>query len=111
MGSSFFIHIYNPSHNIMIKVKFKKWNCIVTKAFYLNGRTALELESEKGGDPITVATVNIPELPLEADEVFIKDWSENEGMLKVLQDAKIIGPTIEEVPTGFVTAHKCKLLI
>lgn len=94
----------------MKKVKFKNWSCNIERAYYGNGRTALELVDEDG-DPITVATVNIPEVPQSRDEVFIKDWSENEGMVEALVAAEVISEPIGEVPTGFVTAKVCKLLI
>jgi hypothetical protein len=94
----------------MYKVIFKKWQCNVLLKQYSNNRTAITLE-DADGEPIATATVNLPDEPLEKDEVFIKNWSENEGMLDVLITAGIIGPVIEEVPTGFVKAQKCKLLI
>jgi hypothetical protein len=39
------------------------------------------------------------------------DWSENEGVLDDLIKFNIISKPISTVPTGFVVAHKCKLLI
>lgn len=93
------------------KVKFKKWNCIVRKSNYFdNGRIALSLV-DKDGDEVATATVNLPDEQIGEDEVFIKDYSENEGILKALQEAKIVGPVIESVSTGFVSVQKCKLLI
>lgn len=95
----------------MIKVKFKKWDCIVERCQYNNGRIALELIHEKDGDSVAVATVNVPEIELPEDEVLIKDYSENSGMVLALQNAGIIGGVLEEIPLNFVTVARCKLLI
>jgi len=93
------------------KVKFKEWDCTITTKKYSNGRTAIELVDAEDGMPIAVATVNLPDVSLKPDEVFIKDWSENEGIMDVLIKAGIISPTIGATRTGFVIATKHKLLI
>jgi hypothetical protein len=92
-------------------VKFMQWTCHVNKAEYENGRTALELINAKNGEDVLVATVNIPEEKIAPDEVIIKDYSENEGILQVLVNAKIISEPIRTVHTGFVECPVCKLLI
>lgn len=94
-----------------MKVKFQEWNCIVEKAFYFNNRVALELIHEETGDSIAIATVNIPDYKLPKGCVLIKDWSENEGMHAALVEAGVVGPQIALIPTGFVDAILCKLLI
>jgi hypothetical protein len=78
-----------------------------------NGRIALKIidESEGYRETVAIATVNLPDEPLEPDEVFIKDWSENEGVLKDLIAMGIISKPIGSVRTEFCVAHKCKLLI
>jgi hypothetical protein len=80
---------------------------------YSNGRIALQIIDESKCYPKEVATVtvNIPQVDLKEDEVLIKDWSENEGVLDDLIKFNIISKPISTVPTGFVVAHKCKLLI
>lgn len=92
-------------------IRFKEWTCIIRWKYYSNGRTALELVDYEDHQSIAVITVNLPNENLQSDEILIKDWSENEGMIGVLQKVNIIGPVIESVKTGFVTAKKCKLLI
>jgi hypothetical protein len=74
-------------------------------------RTALELVDHKTGEPVAMATVNIPEEPIEKDEVIIKNWSENEGILQALIKGGIISKPIRETKTGYATAYVCKLLI
>lgn len=92
-------------------IKFGCWDCRIKQAEYDNGRRALMLIDAVDGSPIAKATVNIPEQPLAKNEVFIKGWSENEGMQAVLIKAGVIGPEKRRVPTGFAeaTVHECLL--
>lgn len=100
-------------------VNFLGCDCEVVKHKYNNGRTALELVIAKDdeerdlfkGEPMTMATVNIPMANLEADEVVIKDYSENEGVLEALVKAGVVKDTGKIIATGFVTCPVCKLLI
>jgi|APSaa5957512576_1039674.scaffolds.fasta_scaffold12820_6 hypothetical protein len=88
-------------------VKFKQWNCEVEFGEYSNGRIAIELVDP---EPIAVATVNLPDVVLKDDEVIIKDYSENEGVLDALVEAGYVSKPIDWVRTGFVTCPICKLL-
>ena len=94
-----------------MKVKFKKYNCVTKLAKYSNGRTAIELVSEKRGEPILMATVNIPQVSLEKDEVILKEYSEGTGILKSLMDAGVVSAPLRFVESGYITAPVCKLLI
>jgi hypothetical protein len=106
------ILLSNSNFNPMaVKVRFKQWNCVVKLTHYRDQRPALILRHEFTGEDILVASVNLPDVPLRNDEILIKDWSENEGVLQLLMDNGVIGPVIENVPTGMVSAQKCKLLI
>ena len=96
----------------MIKtVQFREWTCHVILDRYQNGRIALSLVDANNGEPVATATCNIPELPLEDHEVFIKDYSENEGMLATLEKAGIVRNTGQYVTSGFVKIPVCELLI
>jgi len=94
----------------MVTVKFGKWTCEVMKGQYENGRIVLVLYDVKDFEEIAVATTNIPEVPLEPDEAFIKDYSENEGMMDCLVKAGIAEPTEITVRTGFVIVRAAKIL-
>lgn len=99
----------------MSNVVFCGFNCEVAKRKYSNGRTALELIAANDtddvckGEPIAMATVNIPEETLSPEEVIIKDYSENEGMLDVLLKAGIVELSGRSIRTGFVTCPICIL--
>lgn len=77
---------------------------------YSNGRIALELIDAEDGETVMVATVNIPDAMIEKDELIIKNYSENEGVLEALQKEGIVGPIIKTVRTGFVTCPVVKKL-
>ena len=92
-------------------VRFKRWTGVIEKGQYGNGRIALSLEDTKKGETILVATINVPEEKIEKDEVIIKDYSENEGILDILIHAGIISKPVRIIETGMITAPVCKLLI
>lgn len=77
---------------------------------YGNGRDALELIDADDGIPIMKASVNIPDFMLDPDEIIIKDYAENEGVLDFLQSNGIIGPTIGMANTGYVECPFAKIL-
>lgn len=86
-------------------------SCVVHKRVYQNGRTALQLAERDTGEPYCTATVNLPDVALATDEVFVKDYSENAGVLAALVAAGVVGPSLAEVAVGHVSAHRCKLLV
>lgn len=92
-----------------VRVRFKHWNCIVRKREYANGRPALVLVDAEDGSPIAKATVNLPDVPLGKNQVAIKDWAENEGMLKALTEAGIVKPTGQTIRSGYVDVPVCEL--
>jgi hypothetical protein len=94
----------------MKQVKFKEWLCTVEKAAYGNGRPALVLRDAEDGEQVAVATVNLPGVPLNPGEVFIKDYSENEGMLAALVRAGIVEPSGEAVPSGPAGVVRARLM-
>lgn len=95
----------------MKTVKFRNWDCDVRFAKYNNGRTAIKLQDKLDGEPIATATVNLPDVMMKEDEVAIKDYSENEGMLNAFVKAGIVGRPFMFAESGFVAIPICKLLI
>jgi len=94
-----------------MNMKYKLWDCCLKVGKYQNGNTRLELTDADSGEPIAVATVNVDER-LPSNEAFIKDYSENTGMVAFLQEHKIISTNkLCSVRTGYVTVDKYKLLV
>ena len=81
---------------------------------YMNGRLALTIHGADDGDyvgeRIAVITVNIPQFPLNAGEILVKSWSENEGMARWLDENGIAVDTGGRAPSGHVEAHVMQLL-
>lgn len=99
-----------------IKVKMLGYSCIVQFAKYADGdRTAIELVVvDTDGTPIEPmarATVNLPGCPLAKNEVFIKNYSENEGIIDILHAAGVISKSIRQTPSGWVQVDVCTLLV
>ena len=89
------------------------WDCnlkVVKAEYKNNNRTSLHLIDKKGIQHLT-ATVNVPEIDLNEDEILIKNWSGNLGILECLEQAGIIKQLNEQIEVGFTHADKCKLLI
>lgn len=103
----------------MEKVKsviYKGWHCDLLKSYYAHGnRVALCLvageKDECPGEPVSTCTVNLPDEPLGEGEVFIKDYSENEGMVEFLVKEGVVEKTGREVRSGYIAVPVCKLLI
>ena len=91
----------------MITVRFLDTDCTVQKRQYSNGRVALSLVDEEG--PVATATVNLPGVPLGKNQVLIKDYSENEGILDALVAAGVVKSTGQMVRSGFVEVPVCEL--
>jgi hypothetical protein len=91
-------------------LKYKGWTVNVHFAVYGNGRHAIKLDS-RTDIPIAVASVNVADTDeCGDDEVYVKDYSENEGMAQWLADNGIIEPSvIGSVPSGFVVISRYKL--
>lgn len=97
---------------MIINCDMKYWRdpARIIFARYANNRTAIKLVSPEDGESIAVATVNLPDVPIGPDEAAIKDYSENEGMARVLIDAGLIEPEADRwLRSGFVTVGVYRL--
>jgi hypothetical protein len=91
-------------------VKFSRYSCdIFAHRYRGGGGVALELIEQGTGQPVAVATVNMPEAPREGC-VWAKDWMENEGLMAEMTAAKIWAPTGRTAPSGHVLVYECRLL-
>jgi hypothetical protein len=111
MDESMLMTIPNEGKPIM----FAGYACCVRTETYAHkaddakDRIAIILEDISTAEQVAVATVNVPNEPLADDEVIIKDYSENEGMLHTLIMAKIISVPERYTKTGMMPV--CKLRI
>jgi hypothetical protein len=94
---------------MIIKTKYGEYDVKPVWGRYASGNRSLRLFSREDGIPVMVVSVDL-NVELKDDEMLIKNWSENEGILEELQRYEIIGKVIEEIPTGFVHAQRVKLI-
>ena len=96
-----------------IKSEFLDDNAVLKFGHYVDGTTAVTLFDAEFGEPLATATVclvDMGERPSEGN-VFIKTWSENEGLYEGLLAAGIIGEVVREIQVGFSVAFECPLLV
>ena len=79
-------------------------------AKYANGQTAIKLWDMTDGFPFATATIAVDDQLLE-DEVAIKNYSENEGILFSLIEAGVVDYPHEFIQSGHVNVPVCKLKI
>ena len=80
----------------------------ITVGRYSNGQTRIQLFDTEDGMPYATATVAI-EKHLESDEVAIKDYSENAGILEALVTAGIVYPPHSYLQQNFVKIPICRM--
>jgi len=78
--------------------------------YYVNNRIALKAYDCDDGIPFLVASVNLPTEKIEPDEIAIKDYSENSGVLQHLIDLGVISEPIRYANNGHVEIPICKYL-
>lgn len=83
-----------------------KVSCYVTQYIEPKNNALVFLDSED--DPHATCSVNL-DINLKSDEVLIKDYSENKGMLDFLISNNIVSNPINAVESGYVTIPVCKI--
>jgi len=95
----------------ILKVDFAGFKCYVEFWQYENGRHAIDLMEVGTGEPVATATTNLPHWELEKDEMFIKNYSENAGILDALASIGVISQPIAFITTPYVKIPKVKFLL
>jgi len=73
-----------------------------------NGQTRLDFVDSQDGQPILTATSCIDE-DLLPNEVAIKNYSENEGVLDFMMNEEIISSPLRYYKSGYVNIEICKI--
>jgi hypothetical protein len=81
----------------------------LTQREYGNKRTALTMESAIG-EPYMKISVNVDDVPIRPNQIVVKDYSENEGILHWLQDNNIVSAPIGGAKVGHVFCPLVELL-
>lgn len=95
------------TNSIFPLVIFKDYQCKVRPVLYSDGNPGLVLEDAIDGSTIATASVNLPDKskPLSITgslSLWIKNWSENKGILEVLLNTKVIEHTGLFTTSGYV---------
>ena len=99
-----------------MKVKFADFHCETQWETYRNGKVALQLvatgedRDTHPGEPIATATVNTDHR-LEIDEVIVKDYSDNHGMVVALIATGVVEALFTPVFVGHYGGRcaRCRL--
>ena len=83
-------------------VIFGGYTCSVQFSHYHDDNLRISLVDLVNGSPVATATVNIEGVILASNEVCIKDYEENEGMLKALKNAGIVERVVKIVQSDHV---------
>jgi hypothetical protein len=94
---------------IIVNAKYVKGEVELVFKNYGNGSIAIQAFS-LCGEPEFTATVALDEIPGKG-KVFLKGWSENEGIPDALINAGIVKLTGRKIPTGFCEALEADLLM
>ena len=87
----------------MRKMSYKQYKAVVVRSKYMNNdNLALMLIDEKDGSPITTITVNTED-KLPEGFGYVKNYSENEGIMEVLQEEGLIKEVFGYKQMGWVT--------
>ena len=79
----------------------------IIKSTYSNGNIKIQMIDKSDGMSYATASVTVP--GLKKDEVGIKDYSENEGVLDFLVKNNIVHPPHRHERSGFVIIPVCRL--
>jgi hypothetical protein len=106
------VHVHELNYYKMktykLNTPYSQYTVILSGGSYANGRQAIRIVDAEDGSPVMTATVNLPEVPLEQDEVIIKNYSENEGCLPFLITNGVVSSVERWVGHGMAVV---KLLI
>lgn len=88
----------------MKKFDYDGSECCLAKAVYGNNSLALVVLDTDNvmGSPVAVATVNLNEPNMDSNVQYLKNYSENSGLLEALTEAGFIKEIIRYRKTGFV---------
>ena len=102
--------VVTNSDGTPLTVPFQEWDCHVVMEQYAQGRgLSLRLVDAEDGSSIARATSQLPGMTLPSDEVLIKNYSENAGVLDALTMAGLLTVTGRTVRSGHATLHQARL--
>ncbi len=97
---------------IHLKSKYMDDEVIVQRSKYFTGSLALISVMADGSGPAMAFSVNVQGVSetLPHDEFVLKDYGENEGVLKALEEAGVVKETGQIAEVGFVECPVVRLI-
>jgi hypothetical protein len=92
-------------------IRWQGTTLAVVPARYANGQNGIRLFDPETGEPYGSASTSLPRYSQQPDEVFIKNYAENEGLLEVLVKAGIVEDMGVKATAGYTAADICRLLV
>lgn len=97
------------SKSFTFKTRHNQHDVYVERQTYDRGGLRIQLV-DADGNPFAVASVAVAGVELEPDEIIVKDYSENEGMLEFLVENNIVEETDQSVIVGRAMCKIAKVL-
>lgn len=88
--------------------KYASYPVSLVRGFYGNGNKAVEFIDMDDGSQLLIATVNLG-IVNPPDMITIKDYGENEGVLKFLKEIGFVGEVDHYEQAGFEEVPVCRL--
>jgi len=82
---------------------------LIWGSYPMTNHNSLKLLTEEN-EPYMVASTDVEHIELEPDEILIKNYAENTGILPALVKAGIVAKPHESVKSGFVKIDICQLI-
>ena len=95
---------------VHVKTKYYTGNTTLLFRRYADKSVAIQGVDPTDGSALFTATVCLPRPP-RPGHVWLKGWSENEGIPEALEAAGIVKLTEQTQKTGYVEAVEAKLLV
>jgi hypothetical protein len=82
-----------------------EWDCVIRGQRYRDGQPAWQAYDAEDGAPVATITVNMADyghiMPEDGSEIFVKNYSENEGILEQLVEQGIVEDTGGRLDAGY----------
>jgi len=94
-----------------MNITFNNWLCKLVRSRYENGRVCLRLKDISTNAWVAMATVDLPHIELDQDEVIINNHGENAGIIRTLVKASAILQPHRLITQGNKCLDVCTLLV
>lgn len=105
-----YIHLNPAPTPAPLTVEWQGETLTVHFSRYASGNLRIDLR-DADGFPFATCTTDLPGKRLTSQVAYIKDYSENIGVLDLLIRNKIISEPLGYMPSGYVRIPMCRVLV